>query len=343
MNDLALDERLEIRSTPKGRSVFARETLAAGELICSTFPYAVVVKWSHRHDVCHYCFSLFDSATRNEGSELSECEKCVARYCDDACRSKHASFHAAIECDIFQQVPHQWQNICELGGEGVLERAILSAICLQRSRQSPEIPFGASDATFEDVLAMARCDASHKSVVEAILTAVRFLSKKPDDNDNDNDEATVRALIQVETSNVFSLLRESVLPIFSDGEVAEEWGEESIDDEPICAVGSLLLVRGGYFNHSCNANVAKITTNRGWGITELYTVKEIEAGEELCITYLSDLRQSKDERTALLRKYYGFECACLRCTGDTPLTTLVCDSCNSLMLSPQECSICGPE
>ena len=152
----------------------------------------------------------------------------------------------------------------------------------------------------------------------------------------------VPQLISIETSNVFSILKPSIASSIA-GDVADEW-DGSVDEEPITSIGSYLLVRGAYFNHSCNANLARVLSKSSpWGRTRLVATRDISLGEELCITYLTNLKESKACRTRLLQKYYGFACACVRCSNDSELTAQVCDVCDTLIVTGKPCHLCVPK
>ena len=66
-------------------------------------------------------------------------------------------------------------------------------------------------------------------------------------------------------------------------------------------------------NHSCDPNceVAFIDSN----MVRLLAQREIEAGEELSISYV-DVTQPTEVRRRKLQARYGFHCVCPRCTAD---------------------------
>lgn len=80
-------------------------------------------------------------------------------------------------------------------------------------------------------------------------------------------------------------------------------------------MGYALYPDASYFNHSCNPNVVKKRVGAIW---EFRASRDIESGEQCCITYLGgdegDL--SATARRARLKAHWGFECMCERCTND---------------------------
>lgn len=69
-------------------------------------------------------------------------------------------------------------------------------------------------------------------------------------------------------------------------------------------------------NHSCDPNCVWVQNPRV-GLGVLVTIREIGAGEELCISYKQPWsRMRGDERRKWLREGYGFECGCVACIED---------------------------
>ena len=75
---------------------------------------------------------------------------------------------------------------------------------------------------------------------------------------------------------------------------------------PPCA----LLAKGTLLNHSCDNNVDFTVDKNG---DYLFTAnRDIEAGEELCDSYLQT-NTSKKKRLSALEFQYGFVCGCTKC------------------------------
>ena len=76
------------------------------------------------------------------------------------------------------------------------------------------------------------------------------------------------------------------------------------DDKPV------ILFTGTILNHSCLPNVIfGQKGNQMWFVTN----REIKKGEEIYDNYV-DITLSKKERSEHLKKQYGFDCQCLRCS-----------------------------
>lgn len=71
-----------------------------------------------------------------------------------------------------------------------------------------------------------------------------------------------------------------------------------------------ILFKGSLLNHACLPNVIFYwKKNQMW----FKTVRDIEAGEELCDHYV-DITQNKQIRQKRLLEQYGFVCQCIKCT-----------------------------
>jgi len=68
------------------------------------------------------------------------------------------------------------------------------------------------------------------------------------------------------------------------------------------------------FNHSCAPNVVYRNVDGGTTV-EMVAERNIGIGEELCISYMSDVgRRPRAERQALMEAWIGGECQCDRCS-----------------------------
>ena len=68
-----------------------------------------------------------------------------------------------------------------------------------------------------------------------------------------------------------------------------------------------------YFNHACNANIAKIRDGRNM---RFIAKTDIAANQEACISYGS-VGETVQERRARLLEHYHFWCECIRCKAES--------------------------
>ncbi|MEW5298204.1 MAG: hypothetical protein WDW36_001354 [Sanguina aurantia] len=76
-------------------------------------------------------------------------------------------------------------------------------------------------------------------------------------------------------------------------------------------LGSAIYLMASMFNHSCDPNI-EVTFPAGDATAVFTAARDIEAGEELCITYI-DSGQAFAQRQTALEYTYGFKCGCVRC------------------------------
>ena len=81
-------------------------------------------------------------------------------------------------------------------------------------------------------------------------------------------------------------------------------------------LGYALYPDASYFNHSCSPNVAKTRVGDVW---EFRASKDIDAGNECCITYLGgdEKELNVEQRRQRLKEHWGFECMCVRCKEES--------------------------
>ncbi|KAF9224834.1 SET domain-containing protein [Gyrodon lividus] len=99
---------------------------------------------------------------------------------------------------------------------------------------------------------------------------------------------TIREVLSRDTGNSFGIW---------DGDRREEmmgWG---------------IWISASYFNHSCTPNIRKMRQGR---VLHFEATREIQAGEELCISYI-DTDAPADQRRRELEGSWFFTCRCCRC------------------------------
>lgn len=80
-------------------------------------------------------------------------------------------------------------------------------------------------------------------------------------------------------------------------------------------LGWAVYPEASLFNHSCAPNVKKARDGRVW---RFWTSKDVEVGEEICISYLGgeERAMTVEERRQRLRWGWEFECCCSRCVDE---------------------------
>ena len=86
-----------------------------------------------------------------------------------------------------------------------------------------------------------------------------------------------------------------------------------LDNEEQPALG--IFMQATRLNHSCLPNAVH-TWNSTLRKRTVHAVREIQAGEEITITYIRPL-QAREQRVGLLQERYGFTCDCAACNLET--------------------------
>jgi hypothetical protein len=82
-------------------------------------------------------------------------------------------------------------------------------------------------------------------------------------------------------------------------------------------IDTLLFLQGSFFNHSCMPNVF-FSWNHNTSRGNFHALRDVERGEELCISYLPKYWYDISQRQEFLEQSYGFKCTCELCV-DTEL------------------------
>ena len=115
----------------------------------------------------------------------------------------------------------------------------------------------------------------------------------------------------------------SLLHTTKSRETHNSFGIRSLEDEGSEFFGYGVWPSASYFNHSCEPNLVRGREGRGWVFR---TGNRVEKGEQLYISYVNggsgELTSGsggvigREERRGLLRRTWGFECACGKCRGE---------------------------
>lgn len=93
------------------------------------------------------------------------------------------------------------------------------------------------------------------------------------------------------------------------------WSDvESPETEDREFFGFGVFPSASFFNHSCGPNMVKKRSNNSFSFTAL---RDIEAGEELCINYGYSTTEKVEERRKHLEEWF-FVCQCKKCLSEAP-------------------------
>ncbi|KAK5130578.1 hypothetical protein LTR08_001897 [Meristemomyces frigidus] len=324
-----------------GRGVVASRRIPAGTVILdSKAPAAHVIFRQYRREVCAHCFEY------DRGRTLPVRDSSTGKvFCDRRCQGVWLAGQGELGGEAWEAlhtfVQANSKAVASLGSTLLSianpEREEIDRAWYRAEKQSlratttPQLPTGtpAAKARFpsqawakhvdpdtlgyllsgilcahqtndrwqDEVLCLAADDEPYKSMEELDAHCNSFVQLRailPFDLLPSCTTTVCRALANAGSRNVFGI---------RSGSDGEEY------------MGYAMYPSASYFNHSCTPGIAKRRTGNVW---EFCTVKEIEAGDECCITYLGG--DEKDltvwERRARLDEVWGFECMCGRCVRE---------------------------
>ncbi|KAK0199729.1 hypothetical protein DFS33DRAFT_1267930 [Desarmillaria ectypa] len=306
-------------TTYGGRGLFATTSIPKNALIytCSS-PYASVIYRVFRKEVCGHCFSYaFD---RNRNAWNIRCDDAGVWFCSIGCRDT-------------------WR-----GGDGLLGKMNAAVDRLARSlKGEAKEPCSRKEITSMKDLdaAWAASTLDLEPLTELELDTVRFLVSAIIERYTgggewadfiqlqDNELEYIRARPQVLDSQirVYAFLRRAAraVPVFNayvtvetvrtilgrdQGNVFGLYDMSTSGDSEM--LGFAMYIWGSYFNHDCSPNVRKQREGRSM---QFYATRDIEAGEELCISYI-DVNDPVEKRREELASEWYFTCLCRRCENE---------------------------
>jgi len=263
----------------KGRGLRVTEKAAAGQMVTASVPFAYVLDMRNAVAACHCCLQSADPTT------LKCCAKCkFAKYCNEECQKNAWNDHK-LECGALAKICPKVPS----------EEVRLAGRILFKHYQ--KLKDGADKDESEAYLKMAELEA-HDSVkltpvenkdmenkmkiLKGYLTNTKLITKKK----TVSDEELKKIFFQIK-SNAFMLSDRSGLQV----------------------IGSGIYPSIALLNHSCASNCCAI---QNMNKVELRPLKDLEANEELLISYVDPISTSIERKTELKEKY-NFACRCSDC------------------------------
>ncbi|RMZ79560.1 hypothetical protein DV737_g3408, partial [Chaetothyriales sp. CBS 132003] len=277
-------DTFEVRAAPgsAGRAVYSRKRLEAGAHILTTAPdlspIAHVVFKIYRKEVCAWCFA-YDRG-REWKTRRHGLAFCKLEGCYDNWLNQNESRLKVYEALQMQKKPRK-----------------------QHTKPSTQVTTTADNGS--DSLMSLVADSDVFKATSALVTVVpeeeyihayRFLLKFR----RDISAERCQQLVSRASHNAFSIRPTN------DGEQSGEF------------LGYGVWPEASFFNHSCRPNVRKARKGRQWSFWVDEEQGVVEAGQELCITYLGgdEKELSVKERRQRLQVEWDFRCCCLRCVEE---------------------------
>jgi len=263
----------------KGRGLRVTDKVSAGQLVMSSTSFAYVLDMRNVVAACHFCLQSADP------TQLKTCAKCkFAKYCNEECQKNAWNDHK-MECGALAKISPKVPS----------EEVRLAARIL--FKQFQKMKDGADRDESECYLKMGELE-SHENVklnlvdhkdmenkvktLKGYLTNTKLITKKK----TVAEEELCRVFFQIK-SNAFMLSDRSGLQV----------------------IGSGIYPSVALLNHSCQPNCTAI---QNMNKVELRPLKNLEANEELLISYVDPI-SSSIERKSELKEKYNFLCKCSCC------------------------------
>ena len=342
----------EVRDTPTaGRAVFASQPIPEGTLLWRSDDLTLsVLLREYRREVCGQCFVYDygrDLSIRDQSVGFAFC----SIECQDAWKSWNDDIGVTAWTAVETLVKKRSKEDDEMVEEGLprpSRKTITKAwadvetqASLIRALREAEQSKISSPGTTESVepvqitkqhrkaLSKALQQKISPDVMAFVVSGIVWHHTNPQDwpkvlaladdqtpyHSADDLAAFVRSylhLLAILPFPLLSSLTPEVVFLLSSRDSHNSFGIRSLEDDGSEFFGYGCWPAASYFNHSCSPNIEKKRVGRVW---EFRAGSDIKDGEELNITYLSgeERRMSRGKRREVLKKNWGFDCACATC------------------------------
>ncbi|KAI3393447.1 hypothetical protein diail_4243 [Diaporthe ilicicola] len=318
-----------------GRGVFATQDIAEGtEVLVADDLSAHVLFREYRNEVCWQCFS-YDRGRKLPMRDPEHGIAFCSEHCEGVWKERHDPDCLQAWRQLEMQVKKSGTNSDEFAAAAAPTPSEIETKWKMAERSLKQLQRAPNQRRSKQELARlvaASADAGSFSadVVSFQLNAVMAQhidrGQWPGILALEEDARPYRSAVDLErhiTSYYFLalVLPEGLARIASAEmlsttkcrEVRNSFGIRSLDDEGCEFFGWGVWPSASYFNHNCDPNTDKERVGRTWVFR---AKRDIAAGEEICISYLGrDMSILREERNALLKKTWGFDCVCQRCRG----------------------------
>ena len=342
-----ISDLFEVRHTPTaGRAVFATQDIPKGTLVWRSEDLTLsVLLREYRREVCAQCFGY------DYGRDLDVRDKMVGfAFCSPVCQEKWREEKGEVGIQAWTAVENLVRKRSKEDSDmvdGDLPRpkakeikdawdSVAAQAALIRSAREAEQK---SNADNESVVLMTKQHrkALQKALQERItpdvmsfcVSGIVWRYRHPEQwervqaladdktpyHSSDDLAAFTRTylhLVAILPQQLLPLVTAETLITLSARDSHNSFGIRSLEDDGSEFFGYGCWPAASYFNHSCGPNIEKNREGRTWYFR---AGRDIQQGQELCITYLSgeERKLSRGKRMLRLKKTWGFDCACERC------------------------------
>eukprot|EP00833_Pecoramyces_ruminatium_P018438 jgi/Orpsp1_1/1192470/evm.model.d7180000093595.1 len=310
MEEFLLDNNLSlVESEEKYRSVITNVKIKKGTIIISSPAMGIVLMENARETYCHNCLSLMQK-------NKNRCSRCkVAHYCSKECQINAWKNGHKYTCKLWKEKKLFDNDLMDVD---LLIQVVLQICKWDNDKKTPTIK---KPTTFEEGSMrpdkLKDISENKESLdwkeMEEKINREAFLSLMTHQDKIEFEEwkylrdmAKVIFLIapDLETKTSESELIQHLLRFKCNNFVCH--------DTQLFGIAESAFPVGSLFNHSCMPNA---TLYYHGNRQILRAMRDIQQGEEICITY-TDVMNSRKDRKKLLLEKYKFECHCERCIDD---------------------------
>lgn len=310
----------------KGRCVHAKTKIKAGDVVFRSIPTAAVLQAGLSEDVCFSCFrnththtdTHTDSHTHahtdahthtnthtnphtdththtHNKQTLKRCSQCKrVRYCSIQCQKRDWKYHKH-ECKHLRPF-FETCLVLNMGSDVYTDGQLLGRLLHVLS-------------TLGDGDGEIHTDNTYGSILSASCADIKNMAETSQHAYSD--------------TAVYAIVHSGLLPTHTDTQTANLWlrrfkcNNFGICDDLFSVKGAGIYPLGALLNHDCVPNCL-ITYDQDQTQT-VRAVRNIDAGEELCHSFV-DVCTPTSSRRRELKKWYGFDCICLRCKSGIYIT-----------------------
>ncbi|XP_041057446.1 SET and MYND domain-containing protein 5 isoform X2 [Carcharodon carcharias] len=344
LDSAAAGSRVEVRfiSNVKGKGLFASKDIRKGETIFVEQPIvSAQFLWNalYKYKACDYCMRSLETAEENS-CRLSGNPNLILPHPEQC----------SVRKELLDTCPACQELYCSVECRQAALKQYHQALCLGPSKDDPQHPLNKLQEGWRNmhyppetasIMLMARMVAMVK---QGQLETLRQLFTKALYEDSLNRWFTpegFRSLFALVGTNGQGIGTSSLsqwvhgcdalqLPAQAreelDGFIDQLYKDiEKESGEFLNCEGSGLYILQSCCNHSCDPNAETSFPENNF-LLHLTALRDIKAGEEVCITYLDccQRERSRHTRHRILRENYLFICSCPKCVaqaGDPDLTS----------------------
>ncbi|KAI7865947.1 hypothetical protein BDF14DRAFT_1819467 [Spinellus fusiger] len=293
-----------------GKGLFTTRDIAKDEVIFQELPFAYFPPWegftmARQGSACGMC-----AKPLLRSSVLPfHCPHCNINYCSKQCKSTAWETFHPLECTSINPEMHAFMKFCEQEAWSA-PMAVSRMYChLMLAHQRGEL-----DKVMHHYDAFATVNQAERQAKETEWIFMEHPTREL--------WAKARSLLRKtlhpppkKSKIIHPLPTELSQRLFDDEDTFLNYmGKFNINNQS----GGMYLVQS-HINHNCTPNVCIEFSGNAQYKLSVRAVRDLKKGEQLFETYVNP-RWNKETRINYLNKSYMFQCNCLRCEKDTPLT-----------------------